>query len=88
MRERFLRERFEKKTKNLETTTLTNPAANRTPADIMFPMENKDPDNDNVMGRMDARNPIVPIKHNKMILNSVFVTSIALSLRFLKISKN
>ena len=59
-----------------ESRTRTNPAANRTPADIMFPMENKDPDNDNVMGRMDARNPIVPIRHNKMILNSVFVTSI------------
>ena len=32
----------------------TNAAASKTPADIMFPMENKDPDRDSVTGNMHA----------------------------------
>ena len=53
----------------------TNAAASKTPADIMFPMENKDPDTDSVTGNMHARNPTVPMRTNRMHLNSVFVTS-------------
>ena len=55
----------------------TNPAASKTPADIMFPMEKSDPETDSVMGSMELRNPMVPMRHNKMTLNSVLVTNIS-----------